>query len=182
MVVRKNDSTQEDLDDEAERSRPVAYFNFADTYWTAAKALRRSKAKASHKDSPVRFLYYHAIELYLKAHLRAHKIHPYDMRNKFGHDAGKLSAKSAELGLDFDDEDLEIFDLMSKTDAVIRSRYILTGSYRLPDIDALNRTCKSLRLSVGKVLIAKKEPIRLGLRRKKARLQPGALSGLLNKA
>jgi HEPN domain-containing protein len=125
--------TQEELDDEEKRTRPVAYFNFAETYWAAAKALRRSRAKATHKDSPIRFLYYHAIELYLKAHLRACKIHPYDMRTKYGHDVGKLSRKSGELGLEFDDKDIEIFELMSKTDTVIRSRYILTGCvYRKP--------------------------------------------------
>jgi hypothetical protein len=32
--------TQEELDDEEHRSRPIAYFNFAETYWKAAKALR----------------------------------------------------------------------------------------------------------------------------------------------
>jgi hypothetical protein len=130
--------TQEELDDEAQRTRPIAYFNFAETYWTAAKALRRSRARATHKDSPIRFLYYHAIELYLKAHLRARDIHPYEMRNKFGHDVGKLSRKSAGLGLQFDDKDLDIFHLMSKTDAVIRSRYILTGAFTWPDIGELN--------------------------------------------
>jgi hypothetical protein len=77
--------------------------------------------------------------------LRACKIHPYEMRTKFGHDVGKLSKKSAELGLEFDDEDLGIFELMSKTDAVIRSRYILTGPYSWPEITALNRVCVGLR-------------------------------------
>ena len=153
--------TQQELDDEEQRSRPIGYFNFAETYWTAAKALRRSKAKATHKDAPIRFLYYHAIELYLKAHLRALKIHPYDMRTKYGHDVGKLSKKSAELGLEFDDEDLGIFNLMSKTDAVIRSRYILTGPYSWPEISALNRACVSLRRSVGAVLVKKGEPVRM---------------------
>jgi hypothetical protein len=153
--------TQEELDDEAQRTRPIAYFNFAETYWTAAKALRRSRSKATHKDSPIRFIYYHAIELYLKAHLRACDIHPYDMRTKYGHDVGKLSRKSAELGLEFDDEDSGLFELMSKTDAVIRSRYILTGSYMWPDIKALNRTCLSLRKSVSSVLRKIGEPVRM---------------------
>jgi hypothetical protein len=106
-------------------------------------------------------MYYHAIELYLKAHLRACDIHPHDMRTKYGHDACKLSKKSAELGLEFDDEDLGVFDLMSKTDAVIRSRYILTGHYSWPEISALNRVCVSLRRSVGAVLAKKGEPVRL---------------------
>jgi hypothetical protein len=74
---------------------------------------------------------------------------------------GKLSKKSAELGLEFDDEDLGIFELMSKTDAVIRSRYILTGPYSWPEITALNRVCVGLRRSVGTVLARKGEPIRM---------------------
>jgi hypothetical protein len=83
------------------------------------------------------------------------------MRVKYGHDVGKLSKKSAELGLEFDDEDVGLFELMSKTDAVIRSRYILTGSFMWPDIKALNRTCVGLRKSVGAVLIKIGEPIRM---------------------
>jgi HEPN domain-containing protein len=153
--------TQAELDDEADRTRPVAYFNFAETYWTAAKALRKSKAKSTHKESPIRFLYYHAIELYLKAYLRAFGVHPYDMREKLRHNVGKLSTKAAEFGLTFDDEDLEIFELMANTDAVIRSRYILTGPYTWPDIGALNRVCIRLRRSVGSELKAKGEPVRL---------------------
>jgi hypothetical protein len=47
------------------------------------------------RDSPIRFLYDHAIELYLKAHLSACGVHPYDMRIKSSHDAGKLSKRSA---------------------------------------------------------------------------------------
>jgi hypothetical protein len=34
------------------------------------------------------------------------------------------------LGLQFDDKDVEIFELMSKTDAAIGCRYILTGLWR----------------------------------------------------
>jgi hypothetical protein len=79
---KKKEPTPEELADEGQRSLPIAYFNFAETYWTAAKALRRSKPKATHKESPIRFLCYHAIELYLKAHLRGHGIHPYTMRDK----------------------------------------------------------------------------------------------------
>jgi hypothetical protein len=53
--------TQEELDDEEARGHPIAYFNFAETYLIAAKSVRRSKTNASHKEAPIRFLYYHAI-------------------------------------------------------------------------------------------------------------------------
>src|SRR4029077_3473405 len=90
--------TPEELADEAQRVTPIGYFNFAETYRTAARTLRRSKNKATHKESPIRFLYFHAIELYLKAFLRAHDIHPYDLRTKYGHSVGQLS-KAVGRGL-----------------------------------------------------------------------------------
>ncbi len=154
--------TTEELADEARRSSPIGYFNFAETYRTAARALRKSKAKASHKESPIRFLYYHSIELYLKAFLRAHDIHPRELRSKkYGHDIGKLSRQSATLGLSLDEEDVEVMRLMSETDAVIRSRYILTGFFRWPDIGALDRTCKRLRQSIAQELRVKGINVRL---------------------
>jgi hypothetical protein len=83
--------TQEELDNEEQRCSPLGFFNFAETYWSAARTLRESKAKGSHKDSPIRFLYYHAIELYLKAFLRSHGIHPYILRSRaYGHDMGEV--------------------------------------------------------------------------------------------
>jgi hypothetical protein len=83
------------------------------------------------------------------------------IRTKYGHDVGKLSRKSVSLGLQFDDKDIEIFGLMSETDAVIRSRYILTGPFTWPDIEELNRTCLGLRRSVGSVLRENGEPVRM---------------------
>ncbi len=153
--------TREELADEARRVTPLGYFNFAETYRTAARTLRRSKSKATHKESPIRFLYYHAIELYLKAFLRAHDIHPYDLRTKYGHSVGRLSAKAVELGLSLDDEDVEVIQLMTETDAVMRSRYISTGFFTWPDLGALNRTCQSLRRSVGGELKKKGISVRL---------------------
>jgi hypothetical protein len=82
--------TADELAEEWRRSAPIGYFNFAETYRTSARALRRSKAESSHKDSPIRFLYYHAIELYMKAHLRLHEVHPYELRTKYGHSAEAL--------------------------------------------------------------------------------------------
>jgi hypothetical protein len=83
--------TPQELIDEKERSTAVGFFNFAEAYFIAANALRKSNVKAGHIESPIRFLYYQAIELYLKAHLRAHDIHPLDLRTRYAHDVGKLS-------------------------------------------------------------------------------------------
>ena len=158
---KKKPSTEE-LADEAKRVTAIGLFNFAETYWRAARALRRSKAKsATHRESPIRFLFYHAIELYLKAHLRSCDVHPYELRSSFGHGAKRLAERAVQLGLFLEDEDVEIVRLMSETDAVIRSRYIASGFFTWPELGALDRTCKSLRVSVAEVLRAKGQWLRL---------------------
>jgi hypothetical protein len=153
--------TPEELAEEGKRSTATGFFNFAETYWRAARTLKRSKKKASHKESPIRFLYYHAIELYLKAFLCAHGLHPYELRTKYGHGAHKLSDKTEELGLFLMDEDKEVLSMMAEPDTVIRSRYLMTGYFQWPDLGALDRTCKSLRLSIAKELKTKGHAARL---------------------
>ena len=154
--------TQKLKDDEDERSRPVGFFNVAESYWRAAVALENAKLKSTHPGSPISFLYYHAIELYLKSFLRMHGHSAHELRGRhFGHRTCCLSERAGALGLYFDDEDLEVFSLMSTTDAVIRSRYIQTGYFHWPTTKALDRTCKSLRRSVGQALKKSGIPLRL---------------------
>lgn len=153
--------TKEQLDDEEKRSTPHGFFNFAETYRNAAKALHEAKAEGTHKESPLRFLYYHAIELYLKAFLLAQTIHPFELRTKFGHDVIRLSNKAERLGLRLTDEDKGVFILMSETDAVIRSRYLITSSCNWPSIPELERICENLRTLIAQELARQKLPVRL---------------------
>ena len=90
-----------DLTDVDARTTPVGLFNFAETYWLSAKALKAAEVKGvTHRAYPVYFLYYHAIELYLKAYLRLHGHGVVELSSKkFGHDAGALSKRARELGL-----------------------------------------------------------------------------------
>jgi hypothetical protein len=91
----------------------------------------RAELKTTHHNSPISFLYYYAIELYLKAFLRLHGHSAKELRGKkFGHNTCCLSERAVALGLRFDDEDLQVLSLMACTDAVIRSRYIQTGYFR----------------------------------------------------
>jgi|SRR5579872_858816 len=145
-----------------ERTNEVGFFNTAETYWKSAEALYRAKVKASHSLSPILFLYYHAIELYLKAFLRGHGLSAAKLRSKkFGHQICCLSDKAAQLGLSYADEDKEVFSLMSTTDAIIRSRYTQTGFHTWPSPEALDRTCRSLREGIHKALTRKGAPVRL---------------------
>jgi hypothetical protein len=144
------------------RSSPLGFFNVAESYWAAAVALEKAELPSTHPSSPISFLYYHAIELYLKAFLRMHGHSAKELRGKkFGHRTCCLSERAAVVGLHFDDEDLQVFSLMACTDAVIRSRYIQTGYFHWPTPAALDRTCKSLRQSVGQSLKKANIPARI---------------------
>jgi hypothetical protein len=42
---------------------------------------------------------------------------------------------------------------MGTTDAVIRSRYLASGAYRLPPFGSLERACKALREPIGWAIV-----------------------------
>ena len=162
--------TPEELAEEEKRSTPHSFFHYAYAYWRAALDLQQAysraaqdpqqrKLRAGHKDAPLYFLYYHAVELYLKAFLLAHGFHPYELRTKYGHDVGKLSRTAAQLGLSFSPADAETFRFMSAT--ALGHRYLVTGpSQRLRE-PALDEICRTLHVSVGNELRAKDYPVRI---------------------
>jgi hypothetical protein len=153
QMARKR--TPQELVDDNERTTPIGLFLTAEAYWNGASTLYRSQKRAKRSvlfgDKPTYFCYYHSIELYLKALLRCH--HGVDeLEKRFGHRAKQLMTRAKELGLPFDDEDVEVLTMMGETDAVIRSRYTRSGFFSWPTLEALNRTCKSLRVSVNAAL------------------------------
>jgi hypothetical protein len=153
--------TAEEEQDIEERSTAFGMFNMAESYWRGATTLHQAKVKSTHPDSPVSFLYYHAIELYLKSYLRLHGHTVKELSSrKFGHKTCCLTERAAELGLEFMDEDIEIFSLMARTDAIIRSRYLQTGAFTWPTTDGLDRVCKSIREPIGKALKKAGYPVR----------------------
>jgi hypothetical protein len=148
---------------EEDRTNETGLFHTAESYWKSAKALEKAGVDATHALYPVLFLYYHAIELYLKSFLRANGHSAKELSSrKFGHDIGNLTTRATNLGLWYMDEDKEVFEMMVSTDAVIRSRYIRTGAFSgWPSPDMLDRTCCSLRASIAKDLKAKGKSVRL---------------------
>lgn len=131
---------------------PIGLFNFAESYWQSAIALQKAQVRATHTGSVVWYLYYHAIELYLKAYLSGNGITLDELRNKYGHRVNRLVKKSNEFGLQFDDEDTAVFAFMTETDAVIDSRYLRVGYFTRPTHEALDRTCRSIRQLIGTAL------------------------------
>jgi hypothetical protein len=141
-----------------ERTNSLGLFNTAEAYQLSAMAL--PEIKHGHADKPLRFLYYHALELYLKALLRQ-KHSMATVRNKFGHQIKLLAREAETLGLVVGENDRAVLVLIDDTDAMIDSRYIKTGTKRLATLEALRRTCKSIRDCVGTILRSNGVPVRL---------------------
>jgi hypothetical protein len=87
-------------DDETDEDRTTAIglFHFAHSYASSAAALCDVKLHATHRDSPIRYLYSHAIELYLKSFLRMKEISVDELRSR---DLGHNVAKCAERAMAF---------------------------------------------------------------------------------
>jgi hypothetical protein len=147
-------------EDEDERTTALGLFNTAEAYQLSAMALQRAEVRHGHANNPVRLLYYHALELYLKALLRqTHSVNA--LRRRFSHSIALLLREAEALGLAVTDEDREVLALIAGSDAMIEARYIKTGSKTLATLEALNRTCGSIREGVGAILRAKGEPVQL---------------------
>lgn len=82
--------------DDDERTNSLGLFNTAEAYRLSAMAL--PKIEHRHAEKLRRFLYYHALELYLKALLRQeHSMAT--VRDKFGHKIKLLVREAETLGL-----------------------------------------------------------------------------------
>ncbi len=150
----------------------VGYFNYAHSFAESAVSLQNQRITATHPDAPIRFLFAHAIELYLKSYLITNNVSMDDLQNKFRHNLLKLANKSNTLGLGLDQADLEIFKHLNSTDNAITSRYIRIGAHKVSPLEALHHTC--CRLHSGIVEAAYKDS---GVTRRPI-LSPSALSKL----
>jgi HEPN domain-containing protein len=139
----------EQMKEDNDRTTSMGLFNLAEAYRLSAMQLQASPVKVGHAESPVRFLYYHALELYLKALLRQeHSVRTLSSK-KFGHKIQRLVKEAERLGLKVADEDRDVFSLVADTDAVIEARYIRTGFKRAPTLEGLARTSENVRSAVG---------------------------------
>jgi hypothetical protein len=154
---RKEMSSRPNDDD---RTSPLGLFNYARSYRGSAEHLNASRLEVTHAEAPVTFLFYHAIELYLKAFLRLHGKTVEELRKALGHKVADLAGAAAKHGLSLDDEDAEVIGTMADADVVIRSRYIVTGVLSRPTEEALSRTCKSLDAKVSAALALGGVPVR----------------------
>jgi hypothetical protein len=138
--------TLESISD-ADRTTATGLYNLAESYRHAADRVRASKATPLRFESPIRFLYYHAIELYLKSCLRGDGLDPEIITSRYGHRFVKLRKACSTRGASFDDEDIATIKMIDG-DNYWRSRYIKTGFVSDASLGAVARTCNSLAYRV----------------------------------
>lgn len=142
-----------------ERTNPIGLFNTARSYWQSAEYLNAAKLGVTHPHAPVTFLYCHAIELYLKAYLRAAGSSLADLK-RIGHRVSQLADAAASFGLKLDSEHAELLSHVEDEDVAIEARYIVTGFSRQPAEEALAKVAARLDETVIPFLMRKGYPVR----------------------
>ena len=100
-----------------------------------------------HSDAPVRFLFSHAIELYLKAYLMLRGVTIEELRSRaLGHDLKRLTEKAVELGLSVSEEHRLSIEVANEA---ILDRYIETGVRTVLLPEGLSAICSNLHEQVG---------------------------------
>ena len=150
-MIRRQKSPEEIAEDEA-RTTPIGIFNTAISYWKAADALEGLALKTPRNHAPIRFLYFHALELYLKAYLRTHG-YTVKRLEEIGHSFKEMTNHALVSGLSLVEDDIEVLTAIGKSDMVIRARYIRTGAVsEWLSTKALDTTCRRLNEKVGGAL------------------------------
>ena len=127
-------------------------FHYAHSYAASAMKLAEVKIATSHSDAPIRFLFSHAIELYLKAYLLLQGITVGELRSRaLGHNLKKLTSKAVTLGLAVPTEHRQSMVLANENEANL-DRYIKTGSRSVLLPEGLSEICSNLHEQIGQAV------------------------------
>uniref|UniRef100_UPI0024932B62 hypothetical protein n=1 Tax=Sulfitobacter geojensis TaxID=1342299 RepID=UPI0024932B62 len=145
-----------------DRTTDFGLFMFAHTYWEAASKMEDIKFTSRHRNAPIRFLYCHAVELFLKAFLRSQNFSLQEVKS-MGHDLKKVGEEAKRRGLKIDEENLAVLQWI--TGHNLKNRYIEVGVQSGPSNETLWCLCSLLFELTGEELL------RLG-RTRRLPLQP----------
>ena len=137
---------------------PIGTFNYAHSFLGAAKALDRLKweDRETHSESPTEFLYWHSIELFLKAYLLVDGMELKTLRSRnYGHNLTALTEEAKKRGLQLTSKDEELISFMPSTEDMIDLRYLKVGVRTVPKLFEVEATCASLYSLVGAELKAR---------------------------
>lgn len=135
-------------DDLESRTTPLGLFHYAHSYAASANALVRCGVKSTHPEAPIRYLFGHAIELYLKSFLLLRGTALDELRErKFGHNLSALLERVMTLGLSVSESMVKQIDLANND--VLGDRYIKTGFKQVLGFDEYAAICAHLNAQIG---------------------------------
>lgn len=130
-----------------ERTTPIGLFHYAHSYAASAICITEQEIDAVHPDAPIRFLFSHALELYLKSFLLLRGITMERLRSReFGHDLVKLAEEAQQHQLLISSTYL---DQLAVANQQILDRYIVVGVRRVLEPETLHSICKDFNQQIG---------------------------------
>jgi hypothetical protein len=124
---------------------PVGFINKAEAYRVGAQVLARElKGVGGWAGDPIRYLYYHCIELYMKAAMISAGRTESQLR-VLSHSFVKLAeaCNAAGLGLS-EQDDLNVLALIDSQNNYIKARYHYVGGFKVATVQALDSTAHEL--------------------------------------
>ena len=131
--------------------KPLAYLRLAASYNEAALVLCRELGSEGFR-APQRFLFEHAVELYLKSYLLVKGFDEGELKNNSGHDIKKLMHECNAKGLDFTDKDIAVIGILRGNSERSICLYPVTGHYQTIELSDILETCKSLLEKIAPLL------------------------------
>lgn len=132
--------------------RAADLFEEAEAYWRAGVELERIDLPGPLAPLPVRNLYYHSIDLYLKSFLCSRGLSPSDLDGKFRNNFRRMRKQCQKRGLVLEKPYSETLEYFVVTPLSLRLRFSATGFYKVPTIQALDELCQVLRERVSQVI------------------------------
>lgn len=142
-----------------DRTTDIGLYHYARSYRASADHLRTVDLGVTHPRAPIQFLYFHAIELYLKSFLRLHGLRVSKLQD-IGHKACCLANEAEARGFRLTEVDRGTIYAMASSNAVIRSRYIVTGAYQELRSEVLAQTTSNFHGEVRDALREAGKPVR----------------------
>ena len=147
-----NDDIEQNAMSDDARSTPVGFYHYAHAYAASALALTSAHVASTHPDAPIRFLYSHAVELYLKSYLLLNGVSLKLLgSHDFGHNVARLLDHAEQLGLAAQDVHRAYAQFLNEA---ISDRYIQTGSRRVLSNENLFEFCVYLHDQIGPLIYA----------------------------
>jgi hypothetical protein len=132
------------------RTTPTLHFMTARAYHASARSLMTNPLRQiAHADVPIRSLFHHAAELYLKAFLLHAGMTAAQLRTREGHDYERLVEEAQKRGLGLAPEFVDTLRALQDLGAFGRARYPSVGSEKLVTPKRLNDLCNTLAPLVG---------------------------------